>query len=221
MNEKNRVADLLHALPRRLMAMIWMVFGSLAVLGLVFAMNNAVTGPKKQETRTQVAFKVEKQQKQPRKMKMKKPRPKPRKSVQKTRQAPLPKITGSLSGMSFGIPEFDAAAVGKIGDSLLGNVKDLVMTEDAVDDPPRVRSHTEVQYPASARARDITGYVTLSLLVNERGEVEKAKVLEAQPAGIFEEAASASVKQWRFDPAFYQGNAVRVWVKQTVHFKLI
>jgi periplasmic protein TonB len=45
-------------------------------------------------------------------------------------------------------------------------------------------------------------------------------VLESQPAGVFDAAAVAGVQQWRFEPASYRGENVRVWARQRVRFDL-
>jgi protein TonB len=50
--------------------------------------------------------------------------------------------------------------------------------------------------------------------------VEKVKVLESQPAGVFDEVAVSGVQTWKFEPASYKGENVRVWAKQRVRFDL-
>ena len=60
----------------------------------------------------------------------------------------------------------------------------------------------------------------LSLLITATGEIEKMQVLEASPAGVFEDAALEGVRSWRFEPAQYQGRNVKVWARQRVRFDL-
>jgi protein TonB len=45
-------------------------------------------------------------------------------------------------------------------------------------------------------------------------------VLEASPPGVFDDVAVAGVQTWRFEPAQYRGEAVRVWATQRVRFDL-
>jgi protein TonB len=45
-------------------------------------------------------------------------------------------------------------------------------------------------------------------------------VLEAQPAGVFDDVAVAGVQTWKFEPATYRGENVRVWATQRVRFNL-
>jgi protein TonB len=96
----------------------------------------------------------------------------------------------------------------------------MVMTDDTVDDPPRATFQAPMQYPPRAKAKGIKGYVVLSLLIGVTGEIEQVKVVESWPEGVFDEAALQGVNQWRFDPANYQGQAVRAWAKQRIRFDL-
>ncbi len=205
---------------RKIVAILWMLFGSSMVFALLLLMNEYIEAPKPDSSKTVSSFKVEKRKPpQPPKQKT---RPKRRKKTRRNRapQAPLPQLGGSIAGLSLGIPDFDASDVSQLVGGGLGNVKDVVMTEDAVDDPPRARTRSELVYPKRARAKGQEGYVTLSLLIDANGEVVRVKVLEAQPSGVFEEAAIESVKQWSFEPATYKGEAVRVWARQTIRFDL-
>ncbi|HKX55554.1 MAG TPA: energy transducer TonB, partial [Xanthomonadales bacterium] len=63
-------------------------------------------------------------------------------------------------------------------------------------------------------------YVIFSLLIGITGDIEQIKVIEASPEGVFEEAATQGISQWRFEPALYQGQAVRSWAKQRIRFDL-
>jgi len=58
------------------------------------------------------------------------------------------------------------------------------------------------------------------LLIGPTGNVEKVKVIEAQPAGVFDDVATAGVQTWKFEPASYRGENVRVWATQRVRFDL-
>ncbi|MGY5450627.1 energy transducer TonB [Agarivorans sp. MS3-6] len=77
------------------------------------------------------------------------------------------------------------------------------------------------EYPMSAHRRGIEGVVELEFTVNTKGKVvaSSIKVLSAEPAGIFEQAAIRSVSQSRF-PIKYQGSAVPFISRQKIGFKL-
>ncbi len=156
------------------------------------------------------------------------PKTKPRKKVEKKRPrrsrtapppAPILHLDSGLSGLDFSLPAFSLDAMGEIDQSLLGDTGNVVMTSDIVDQPPRVRQRTPLDYPPRARTKEIEGYVVLSLLIDETGRVKTVKVIDASPRGIFEEAAIRSVRRWLFQPARYAGKNVQSWANQTIRFE--
>lgn len=66
-----------------------------------------------------------------------------------------------------------------------------------------------LRYPPNAYARGIAGEVTIRLLIDEAGAVDRASVVKAEPAGIFETAALDAARQLRFSPALRQGQPVK------------
>lgn len=98
--------------------------------------------------------------------------------------------------------------------------KNMILTEDLVDVPPKVLAKVPPKYPAHAEIQQIQGYVELRLLVNAQGRVERVVVVQAQPPGVFQAAAVRAVLQWRFKPAVFQGRPTRVWARQRLNFKL-
>ena len=60
-------------------------------------------------------------------------------------------------------------------------------------------------YPGHALASRQQGVVTLRLKIDHQGVLRDAAVLDAQPAGIFEDAALAAVRELRFQPAQRKG----------------
>lgn len=148
-------------------------------------------------------------------------RPRAQAAAHAAKVAPPPSaaFAPGLAGMDFGLPGL-GGALDEATRSIVGDVSQTVMNEDAVDVPPRPSSRVQPEYPARARASAITGFVTLSLRVGSDGTVQDVRVLEAQPSGVFEAAAMDAIKQWRFEPAMYQGGAVAVRVRQTLRFEL-
>ncbi|MDX1296571.1 MAG: energy transducer TonB [Sulfurimonadaceae bacterium] len=202
----------------RLKAFLWMLFGAVMVLTVLVVMNRFVSTPEKDNEIKTASFDVQKITKP-----KPKPKPKPKKKESKPKrapQAPLPTIGSSLSGLDLGIPAFEMGAMDDLGKSLLGDMQDVVMTADSVDVAPKASQRTPMQYPKKARAAGVQGYVTMNLLISEQGNVEKVKVLESQPQGVFDDVAVNGVRSWKFQPARYQGNNVKVWAKQKVRFDL-
>lgn len=142
-------------------------------------------------------------------------KPKPTKAP----RAPLPQLDSLLAGLDLGIPEFAVEEFSNSAQSLFGNVsRGGIMSESSVDSKPRVVSRTPMNYPRSALKKRINGYVLINLLINESGDIEAAKVLDAEPKGVFEAEALRGIQTWRFAPARYQGKPVKVWAKQRVRF---
>ena len=55
-------------------------------------------------------------------------------------------------------------------------------------------------YPANAISRRQTGWVVLSGILDSDGWVREARVIVAEPPGVFEKAALAAFEQWRYSP---------------------
>jgi protein TonB len=125
-----------------------------------------------------------------------------------------------LSGLDLGLPGFSADDLGALEGDLLGGADGMVMTDDTVDQPPAASYQSPMIYPPRARARGVEGYVVFSLLIGITGEIEQVKIIESYPEGVFDEAAMQGINQWRFEPAIYQGQAVRAWAKQRIRFDL-
>lgn len=89
-----------------------------------------------------------------------------------------------------------------------------------VQDPPRVRQRRLPRFPAAAEADGTEGYVVLRILIDRSGQVAAARVVSAEPPGVFEEAAMAAIRAWRFSPAKDGGRPVPVWARQTLRFEL-
>lgn len=209
------------SLARHLVAFVMMCCGTAGVLGLLVAMNQMSEGPRDDAGERQVAFDPPPKKKPPKKKKQQRQKPKTQPKRQVNAPPPSPNLAGGLSSVSLGMPEVDVSNMQDMTGNLLGEAKATVMTEDSVDNKPRPMQRVAADYPPRARSKGVEGYVRMSLLINEYGQIERVKVLEAKPRGQgFEEAAKQSVQQWNFEPATYQGEPVKIWATQTVNFKL-
>ena len=76
-------------------------------------------------------------------------------------------------------------------------------------------------YPAEARAQGIEGIVEVQYDVSTDGRVENAKVVRSDPPGVFDEAALAAVRSWRFNAPVIEGEPQRARNRiSTVQFRL-
>lgn len=127
----------------------------------------------------------------------------------------------SGSGLSFGVPQFDETEFAELEDDDLLNAKNSgPMDQSSVDTPPRVIKRSPIVYPELARREGISGFVRMNVLIGEGGSVENVKIVESQPEEIFDLKAESTVRQWRFEPATYNGKKVAVWAMQKIVFKL-
>jgi periplasmic protein TonB len=74
---------------------------------------------------------------------------------------------------------------------------------------PKPVADVELRYPDQAGSEDLSGTVTLLLLIDELGMVVKASVVEADPPGYFEEAAIEAFRSILFTPAERDGKVVK------------
>ena len=202
----------------RLIGLASAAAGTSLVLSLVLMMNRQGGSPEDEAGLATTHFEVVKKEKPKPSESVRRPEP-PKRRPQRSAPTPMVGLDSGLAGLNFGLPQFDPNEL-DLGAGLLGDDRDVVMTDDSVDVPPRPMLQTPMQYPPRAKAQGVTGYVILSLLIGPTGQVEKVKVLEAQPAGVFDEVAAAGVQGWKFEPASYQGENVRVWATQKVRFDL-
>lgn len=202
----------------RLVGGISAALGLVLVVSLVLTMNTQLARPDEDAGRGATSIEVIKKEKPPQPEPVRRPEP-PKRPPQRSAPAPLVGLDSGLAGLSFGIPGFDANEL-DLGKGLLGDSGDVVMTDDSVDVPPRPIMQAPMAYPSRAKASGVTGYVILSVLIGPTGSVEKVRVLESQPSGVFDDVAMAGVQTWKFEPAQYKGENVRVWAKQRVRFDL-
>lgn len=71
------------------------------------------------------------------------------------------------------------------------------------------------EYPRAAERREIEGEVIVSVNVDESGSVTAVNVVAADPAGVFDSAATDAVQRWKFESGKpFQG------LKKKIVFKL-
>lgn len=200
-------------------ALTSMVIGPMLVFGLVLLMNFYSSNIEKKPAVEPVSIDMVKQIKP--KPKKKKVKPKPKKAKPRAR-APVPfkGLNSALSGIDMGLPGLFGDDMSAIDQGLLGKTGASIMTEDLVDVPPRAKAKGSFKYPLSAKKKGIKGYVVLSVLIGTSGSVEQVQVMESNPEGVFDSSALSGIRNWRFEPAQYQGKKVKVWAKQKIRFDL-
>ena len=111
----------------------------------------------------------------------------------------------ALSGLSFG----SGGGGGRAG-AASGADRDVV---------PLVR--IEPDYPARAAQRGIEGYVVVEFTITPAGTIKNARVIRAEPHGVFDSSALAAVSRWKYNPKIENGTAVaRNGVRVKLNFQL-
>jgi protein TonB len=197
-----------------------MMLGTVVVLGTVILINHYsnTLDESRSEATNQIALE---RKKPPPEQQVQKPKPKPPpRQSRRPPPSPLVGLDTSLSGVDVGLPGFSADDLGALEGDLLGGASGMVMTDDTVDQPPQASYQAPMMFPPRARAQGVEGYVVFSLLIGITGEIEQLEIVESYPEGVFDEAATQGINQWKFEPAMYQGQAVRAWAKQRIRFDL-
>ena len=82
-------------------------------------------------------------------------------------------------------------------------------TSRELDSPAVAREKAPLVYPEDPFMWKLRGKVRLRVFINERGTVDRALVVRAEPPGDFEDAALAAVLRLVYDPAIKDGRPVR------------
>jgi TonB family protein len=94
--------------------------------------------------------------------------------------------------------------------------------ENGVTTPVRtVDSVALPVYPEMARKSRVDGTVVLQATIQTNGNIDQLSVLKEDPKEFgFGESAMEAVRQWRYEPAFKDGEPVAVYMMIHVKFKL-
>lgn len=85
-----------------------------------------------------------------------------------------------------------------------------------LDERPQVRAHVEPVFPPAAPVA--SGRVVVHLYIGADGRVEEVVVADAQPPGVFEQAAAQAFAAAQFTPGKVRGAAVRTYLQIEVLF---
>lgn len=131
------------------------------------------------------------------------------------------------SGMRFRAHIQDGKAVA----TLVRTRVHFAPSSDALENPPAwfkpAQSDKDVQamatpapaYPNLAEGAHISGNVMLLMDVAVDGSVSNVVVEQAEPAGVFDAAAIAAAKAWKFSPAMIDGKPVAGRVRVPITFE--
>jgi len=84
--------------------------------------------------------------------------------------------------------------------------------------PPVPIATPDPHYPAVARAAHVEGLVVIDAIIDEKGNVVQAKVIEGPP--LLVAAALDAVAKWKYEPTYLNGEAVSINMHIQVTFRL-
>jgi len=77
----------------------------------------------------------------------------------------------------------------------------------------------KIIYPDMARQMGLEGKVILGVLINEKGNVERVRILKSSFSILLDSAALKTAYTFKFSPAMMGNRPVRTWVNMPVEFK--
>jgi len=140
--------------------------------------------------------------------------------ARKAAPSPAPLLSASLAGLDFGFSDGADLAMADASRQLVGSLGGAVVDEAEVEAAPEPVDRAPPAFPARARALGQSGVVTVSFVVDLDGSTQDVHVVEAEPPGVFDDAAIEAVRGWRFNPGQLEGAPVAVRVRQTLRFEL-
>lgn len=137
--------------------------------------------------------------------------------VDRERPPPTPEVP--RMSLSMGGLENNVAQLTPVIDTR-GAMSRLTMSAGSDRDViPLVRIAPE--YPPRALSRGLEGWVQVQFTITATGTVKDPVVVNAEPKGIFDDAALKSIARWRYNPKVEGGVAVeRVGVQTIIRFQL-
>lgn len=145
-----------------------------------------------------------------------------------------PRDVPTPPAVSF-VPDLPPGGVGPIDPNLLGPpgipvprpptapvtearpAAQILRVGQGIREPRRIAG-APPEYPAFARNSRVQGVVILEAVINERGTIERVKVLKSVP--LLDAAAIAAVKEWRYTPTLLNGVPISVLMTITMNFTL-
>ena len=149
--------------------------------------------------------------------------------LSESEDVPAPPTGGGMS--TDPLPGIPTGAVGGIGsiDSIVTGAPPVAppapppaqripMPVGGIISAPRKTLHVAPVYPDIARTARVEGTVMLEAVINERGDIERLKVLRS--VALLDAAAIQAVSRWRYTPTTLNNVPVPVLMTITVTFSL-
>jgi protein TonB len=129
----------------------------------------------------------------------------------------ISKVDQQVQNMpQMNLPNLDVPMVGGEG-MFLGNFQQVDQTAEGDIIPVVV---IRPMYPRDAAISGIEGWVKVEFTITEVGTVKEPRVIDADPARIFNREAIRAILKWKFKPRVIDGVAVERRATQVIDFSL-
>lgn len=88
-------------------------------------------------------------------------------------------------------------------------------------EPPKIIKSSRIPYPELAKEKGIEGTVEIQMLINKKGNVEKARINQSSRFDILDRAAMEYTQKIKFQPARIDSQTVAIWTRWKIIFELV
>ncbi len=128
-------------------------------------------------------------------------------------------VAPTLPALSLALPGIGTSGFGFSTSKALGEVSSLTKPTGATRQARPVR-RPPPRYPRAAARRGLEGEVVVRVAVDARGDVTGVDIVRSTPSGIFDAAATAAARRYRFAPAQKNGVPVATTLEQRILFRV-
>lgn len=148
-----------------------------------------------------------------------KPIPKPIEPVKKVFGLNKNTITSNQAGAAVEVKAGNTISKEQDNDKLEGDADPIPVAEFLISRMPKVKKEIRPPYPPEARAQSIQGVVLMDILIDERGLVRTATIIQGLGYGL-DEAALSAIQKFEFEPAQMDQKNVAVKIRYAYRFVL-
>lgn len=88
----------------------------------------------------------------------------------------------------------------------------------ALEQPAKPLMRILPKYPKQAEEDGTKGEVTAKVVIDETGSFQNIVIVKSMPDGVFDQAAIDALKRWKYFPAIYKGEKVKVNYEVTLNW---
>lgn len=142
-------------------------------------------------------------------------------------EPPPPEMSDTPQQLSLGDLDLDLSVGtgGVLGGSGMGMADEGALNDVAIfdiadlDQRPQPIARVAPRHPPALLKAKIEGNVVLLFILDENGRIQDPRI-ESSSRPEFEQPALKAVARWRFKPGTRDGQPVKTYIRQQIHFRL-